>query len=148
MDYLAKSPSLKDETCSMNNCYNKANSGCIYCKKTFCKEHGEPILVMSPRDVWNLSGLKISDPIKYKKYVADWNRKDGHPCPRYTHVWNAQHDEELKKSLQIIKFPSKRASRQPSINTYREAKRRKITQIVGLVIILIAIVILVLYIFH
>ena len=142
--YLGKPSSPKYSICSMNNCYNKVNSGCIYCKKTFCKEHSEPILVMSPRDVWNLSGLKISDPIKYKKYVADWNRKDGHPCPKYTQVWNTQHDEELKKSLQIIKFPSKKTLHKSAINTYRETKRRKIKQFVGLVLIIVAIVILVL----
>ena len=141
--YLEKLPSPKYNICSMNNCRNKAVAGCIYCKKTFCKEHSDPILVMSAREVWNLTGLRESDPIKYKKYVNDWNRTDGHPCPAYTEAWNKKHDKELINNSKIIRFPPKESkySTQPSI--HNGAASGKIRQVTGLVLIIAAIVILV-----
>ena len=130
----------------MNNCYKKAIAGCIYCKKTFCKVHAEATLTMSPKDAWNLTGLRESDPIKYEKYVADWNRTDGHPCPEYTEAWNKKHEKELINNRPIIPFPPK-GTKGPIVQFPPKGlkylpRSSIIRQLVGLVLIIVAIVIL------
>ena len=100
-------------------------------------------MVMSPKDAWNLTGLRESDPIKYNKYVADWDRTDGHPCPEYTEAWNKKHDKELINNRKVIRFTPKGSEGPtgPSINN--DAVSRKIRQLAGLFLIFMAIVILV-----
>ena len=99
---------------------------------------------MSPKDVWNLTGLRESDPIKYEKYVADWNRTDGHPCPGYTEAWNKKHEKELINNWRIIRFPPKESKYSTRSSIHNGAAPGKIRQITGIVLIIVAIVILIL----
>ncbi|MGC9132741.1 MAG: hypothetical protein ACP5HJ_03880, partial [Candidatus Micrarchaeia archaeon] len=89
------SPLHKEETCQRPGCDKKAIGRCKYCNRAFCEEHIKPTLVISPYQIWNLNTIKTSDPEKYKKYMEDWKRTDGHPCPEYTEFWNNQHEIKL-----------------------------------------------------
>ena len=128
--------------CQKNGCNRKAVAKCKYCNKAFCEEHIEPVLVISAQEIWNLNTIRESDPEKYEKYTQDWNRSDGHPCSAYTDIWNEQHNKELINSQKIIKFPPKEHQYTPQISIHGSTKTRKIRQLVGLVMIFIAIVIL------
>ena len=96
----SNSSSKEVKICQRNSCNNKAVAKCKYCNEEFCEEHLTPILVMSAQKIWDLNTIKESDPEKYKKYREDWNRKDGHPCPAYTEIWNKEHEMELKRKYE------------------------------------------------
>ena len=97
---LSNSSSKDVKICQKNGCNKEAVGKCTYCNGEFCEEHLEPILVMSPQKIWNLNTIKESDPEKYEKYKKDWSRKDGHPCPLYTEIWNREHEIKLKRKYE------------------------------------------------
>ncbi len=138
-----KSSSSEEGICQRNGCDKKSIGRCKYCNKMFCEEHIEPTIVMSPKDAWDLTGLRESDPVKYNKYVADWDRTDGHPCPEYTEAWNKKNEKELINKGGIIRFPPKESKYSTRSSVHNSAAPGRIRQIAGLVLIIIAIVILV-----
>ncbi|MCL5093314.1 MAG: hypothetical protein M1128_02510 [Candidatus Marsarchaeota archaeon] len=139
----SKSSFSEEGICQRNSCDKKSIGRCKYCNKMFCEEHIGPIIVMSPKDAWNLTGLRESDPIKYKKYATDWNRIDGHPCPAYTGVWNKKHEKELINNEGIMRSIPKGSEGLTDSNIKNGAVSEKTRHIAGPVLIFIAIVILV-----
>ena len=135
-----KSSSLKgEEVCQSNSCNNRLVTKCKYCKRVFCKEHIEPLVVSSPQGIWNLNQIRNSDPEKYEKYMKDWNRTDGHPCPEYTVRWNEEHEKNTNKppiKLPPIRVPS--SSPPPPPNRSRNRSRLAIVIILVVLVLVFA----------
>jgi hypothetical protein len=82
--------------CPEYGCKNLTEIKCKYCQQYYCKDHASPKLVGSINYIENI--IKTSEPEKYKKYIEDHMRRDGHPCGAYTAFWNKEFDSKHEDS--------------------------------------------------
>lgn len=80
--------------CRIPKCHKKIAKICKACNRGHCEYHSAPKMVLNYGFVTSLDPRK--DPVLYAKCMADWNRKDGHPCTTYTEQWLASHNPEQK----------------------------------------------------
>ena len=141
--------------CETFSCDETATGECKYCGKSFCRYHLPPVVTTT---AWYVQNLDRSDYERWKKYQDDWQRKDGHPCTKYTEHWNSEHYATLAR-LATAKWEGKGSSRNSgsgrgyagSTNphyTQRTKTRRKNTTaikvtIVGIIVVLLVILYLV-----
>jgi hypothetical protein len=77
--------------CQANACSKHGKTTCKYCNRVYCETHAESKLTMSAKYVWSMDKFDLE---KFNKYNEDWQTKDGHPCVKYTEVWNASREEK------------------------------------------------------
>ncbi len=78
------------EICKRQGCFKPATGTCKFCGMGYCNYHSDQSLVINLNQKGNMA--REDDPVKYDKYMKDWGREDGHPCPGYTVWWNRDHE--------------------------------------------------------